>query len=94
MGRGKVHSVLVRKLGGKRALARFRRTWEDNIKMYFQEIVWGRVLESCGSADGQVTNSDNGYMFIRNVGTYLPEYIAPTPILRSSPVFSVNFVNN
>jgi len=78
MGRGEVHSVLVGKPDGKRALGRFRRTRKGNIKMDLQEIVWGRVLDSCGSADGQVTNSGNGYMLIRNVSTYLPEYIAPT----------------
>jgi hypothetical protein len=25
---------------GKRQLARYRRRWEDNIKMYFQEVGW------------------------------------------------------
>jgi len=78
MGSGEVHSVLVRKHDGKRAIGRFRHTRKDNIKTDFQEIVWGRVLDSCGSADAQVTNSGNGYMLIRNVSTYLPEYIAPT----------------
>jgi hypothetical protein len=33
-----VHSVLVGKPEGKRPLGRPRRIWEDNIKMYFQEV--------------------------------------------------------
>jgi hypothetical protein len=44
-GRG-VHRVLVGKPEGKRPLGRPRRRWEDNIKMYLQEVggscaVWG-----------------------------------------------------
>jgi len=37
-----VHRVLVGKLAGKRPLGRPRRRWEDNIKMYFQEVRGGR----------------------------------------------------
>ena len=33
-----VHKVLVGKPEGKRPLERPRRRWEDNIKMYFQEV--------------------------------------------------------
>ena len=36
-GRG-VHEVLVGKPDGKRLLGRPRRTWEDNIKMYLEEV--------------------------------------------------------
>ena len=36
-GRG-VHRVLVRKPEGKRPLGSPRRRWEDNIKMYLQEV--------------------------------------------------------
>jgi len=36
-----VHRVLVRKREGKRALARPRRRWEDNIKMDIQEVGCG-----------------------------------------------------
>ena len=36
-GRG-VHKVLVGKPEGKRPLGRPRRRWEDNIKMYLQEV--------------------------------------------------------
>ena len=39
-GRG-VHRVLVRKPEGKRPLRRPRRRWEDNIKMYLQEVKGG-----------------------------------------------------
>jgi hypothetical protein len=78
MGRSEVRSDLVQVPDGKGALGRYKRTWKDNIKVDFQEIVWGRVSDSCGSADGQVSNSDKGYMLIRNVSTYLPEYMAPT----------------
>ena len=35
---GDVHKVLVGKPEGKRPLERPRRRWEDNIKMYFQEV--------------------------------------------------------
>jgi hypothetical protein len=41
-------SVLVGKPEGKRPLERPKRRWEDNIKMYFQEIEWGNGLDwSC-----------------------------------------------
>ena len=33
-----VYRVLVGKPEGKRSLGRFRRRWEDNIKMDFQEV--------------------------------------------------------
>jgi hypothetical protein len=43
MGEDKVvHRVLVGKPEGKRPLWRQRRTWEDNIKMNFQEVGGGR----------------------------------------------------
>ena len=39
MGEGRVvHRVLVGKPEGKRPLGRFRRRWEDNIKMDIQEV--------------------------------------------------------
>ena len=39
-----MHRILVGKPEGKRALGRPRRKWEDNIKMYLQE-----VRRSCGN---------------------------------------------
>ena len=39
-GRG-VHRILVGKPEGKRPLGRPRRRWEDNIKMYLQEVGGG-----------------------------------------------------
>jgi hypothetical protein len=36
-----LYRVLVGKLDGKRPLGRPRRRWEDNIKMYLQEVGWG-----------------------------------------------------
>jgi hypothetical protein len=36
-----VHRVLVGKPEGKRPLGRPRRRWEDNIKMYLQEVEGG-----------------------------------------------------
>ena len=45
MGEGKnMYRVLVGKPEGKRQLARPRRRWEDNIKMYLQEV-------GCGGMD-------------------------------------------
>jgi hypothetical protein len=42
MGEGRgVHRVLVEKPEGKRPLGRPRRRWEDNIKMYLQEVGGG-----------------------------------------------------
>jgi hypothetical protein len=35
---GAVHTILVGKPEGKRQLGRPRHRWEDNIKMYIQEI--------------------------------------------------------
>jgi hypothetical protein len=37
-----VHRVLVGNPEGKRPLGRPRRRWEDNIKMYLQEVGGGR----------------------------------------------------
>ena len=39
--RGGVHRVLVGKPEGKRPMGRPRRRWEDNIKMYLQEVGCG-----------------------------------------------------
>ena len=42
MGEGRgVHRVLVEKPEGKRPLGRTRRRWEDNIKIYLQEVGGG-----------------------------------------------------
>ena len=42
MGEGRgVHRVLVGKPDGKRPLGRPRHRWEDNIKMYLQEVGGG-----------------------------------------------------
>ena len=42
MGKRRVaYRVLVEKLEGKGPLGRPRRRWEDNIKMYLQEMGWG-----------------------------------------------------
>jgi hypothetical protein len=35
------YRVLVGKPDRKRPLGRHRRRWEDNIKMYLQEVGWG-----------------------------------------------------
>jgi hypothetical protein len=48
-GRG-VYRVLVGKPEGKRQLGRTRRRWEDNIKMYLQEVgMRGYGLDWAGS---------------------------------------------
>ena len=50
-GRG-VHRVLVGKPKGKRPLRRPRRRWEDNIKMYLQEVgEGGECLELAQDRD-------------------------------------------
>jgi len=36
-----LHRILVRKPEVKRKLGRFRRSWEDNIMMYLQEVICG-----------------------------------------------------
>jgi len=36
-----IYSVLVVKPEGKRPFGRYRRRWEDNIKMDLQEVGWG-----------------------------------------------------
>jgi hypothetical protein len=43
MGRGDVHTVLVRKPEERRPLERPRRRWEDNITMDFRKVVWGDI---------------------------------------------------
>jgi hypothetical protein len=40
-----VYRVLVGKPEGKRPLRRPRHRWEDNIKMYLQEVGWGHGLD-------------------------------------------------
>jgi hypothetical protein len=52
-----VQRVLVGKPEGKRPLGRPKCRWEDNIKMDFQEVVWGGGswgLDGVGSGLGQV----------------------------------------
>jgi hypothetical protein len=41
--RGGVYRLLVGKPEGKKPLGRFRRRWEDSIKMDLQEVGWGDV---------------------------------------------------
>jgi len=48
-----VYRVVVEKLLG-RPLERPRRRWEDNIKMDFDEVGWGRGLDRSRSVYGQV----------------------------------------
>ena len=44
-----VYRVLLGKLEGKRPLVRPKRRWEDNIKMYLQEMrMWGRGQDRSG----------------------------------------------
>jgi hypothetical protein len=38
-------SVLVGKTEGKKPLGRYRRRWEDYIKMDIKEVGWGHGLE-------------------------------------------------
>ena len=38
--RGELHKVWAGKLVGKRPVGRLRCRWEDNIKMYLQEVGW------------------------------------------------------
>jgi hypothetical protein len=42
---------------GKRTLGRPRHRWEDNIKMYLQEMRCGHVLDRAGSGQGQVAST-------------------------------------
>ena len=53
-GRG-VYNVLVGKPEGKRQLGRPRRRWENNIKMYLQE-----VLRGCGDWMGLAHTGTGG----------------------------------
>jgi hypothetical protein len=36
--------ILVEKPDGRRPLGRTARRWEDNIKMYIQEVEWGHGM--------------------------------------------------
>jgi hypothetical protein len=47
---------LVERSEGKRPLGRPRCRWEDNIKMYVQEVKWGHGLDCSGSEYGQVAD--------------------------------------
>jgi hypothetical protein len=35
------YGILVEKPEGKKPLGRYRRRWEDNIKLHLREIGWG-----------------------------------------------------
>jgi len=53
-----VYRVLVGKPEGKRPLGRLRHRWEDNIKMYLQEVgCGGHGLDQAGSGYGQVAGT-------------------------------------
>jgi hypothetical protein len=41
------YRALVGKPEGRRPLGRPRHRWENNIKMYLQEIGWGHGLDQC-----------------------------------------------
>ena len=43
--RKNAYRVLVERSEGKRPLGRPRCRWEDNIKMYVQEVKWGHGLD-------------------------------------------------
>jgi hypothetical protein len=43
MGRRRAYRVLMEKPEGKRPLGRSKRRWEDNIKMYLQEVGRGSM---------------------------------------------------
>ena len=79
MGEGRVvHRVLVGKPEGKRPLGRPRRRWEDNIKMYLQEV--GR---SCGDWMELAQDMDRWRALVstlrnlrvpKNAGSFLTSY--------------------
>jgi hypothetical protein len=48
------YRVLVERSEGKTPLGRPRCRWEDNTKMYVQEVKWGHGLDYSGSGYGQV----------------------------------------
>lgn len=62
MGEKNTFRLLVMKLEGKRCLGRLMHVWDDNIKMYFKELVWDDMdwmggdmgLGSSGSEWGKV----------------------------------------
>jgi len=39
------YTILMWKPGGRRPLGRPRRRWENNFKMYLQEVGWGHFLD-------------------------------------------------
>jgi hypothetical protein len=43
--RGDAYRILVERPDGKRPLGMPRRIWEDNIKMYLQEVGWEAFTE-------------------------------------------------
>jgi len=45
LGARSAYRVLVGKSGGKRPLGEPRYRWEDNIKMYLEEVGWGHGLD-------------------------------------------------
>jgi hypothetical protein len=69
-----VYLVLVRNPNGKGLLVRNRRRWEDNIKMDFQEMVWGDGLDRSESQQGQISgtcNCGNKLLFSIKSGEFL-----------------------
>jgi hypothetical protein len=66
MGEGRgVYRVLVRKREGKRPLGRPRRRWEDDIKMYLQEVGGG-----CGDWMELAQDRARWQALVSTVGTF------------------------
>jgi hypothetical protein len=73
-----VYRVLVGKPEGKRPLGRPRRRWEDNIKMYLQEVGYGS-MDWIGLAQDrdrwrEFLNAVMNLRFPKNEGNFLTSY--------------------
>jgi hypothetical protein len=92
MGRGEVHSVLVRKPDGRRALGRSGLNERIILKWIFKKsfggMYWIRAAQ-------QKDRSPTPMMDIRcsELSAHIYQNTWRTPILRSCSVFSANFVN-
>jgi hypothetical protein len=66
---------LIGKREGKRQLGRYRRRWEDNIRMYLREIEWEAVDWMHLSQDREIwrvlVNTVMNLRILKKVGNYL-----------------------
>ena len=73
------YRILVRKPQGKRPPGRPRCGWEDNMRIYLQEVRWGDWLSgfiwlSIGTGGGRLVSAGLNFRFPQNAGNFLTSW--------------------